>query len=62
MIDEWNEKLRCPNCGKTGTVSLSQGKSDDTPTVNLIAVGFKAVDTQYGPEFRCGNCDVTVDP
>ena len=31
MTDDWKEKLRCPNCGKTGTASLHQGKSDDTP-------------------------------
>jgi hypothetical protein len=60
-IDEWDEKLRCPSCGKTGTVSLSQANSD-MPTVLSITDGFKAVQTEYGPDFRCGTCDIAVDP
>jgi hypothetical protein len=62
MTDEWSEKLRCPNCGKIGMASLSQGDRDDIPTVHCVPDGFKAVQTQYGPDFRCGACDVSVDP
>jgi hypothetical protein len=62
MTDEWNEKLRCPSCGKTGMASLSQGDRDDMPTVHSVPDGFKAVQTEYGPDFRCGACDVPVDP
>ena len=42
--------------------SLYQRKNDDTPTVGDIPEGFKVVITQYGPNFRCVDCDVTVDP
>jgi hypothetical protein len=62
MIDEWNEKLRCPNCRKTGMASLSQGDGDDTPTAQSVPGGFKVFNTQHGPTFRCENCDVEVDP
>ena len=62
MRDEWIEKLRCPLCGKTGLASLSQGESDDAPSVHSVANGFNVVDTKYGPNFRCGNCDVEVEP
>jgi hypothetical protein len=49
MTDDWNEKLRCPNWRKTGIVSLHQGKSGDTPTVQSVPDGFKVVNTLYGP-------------
>jgi len=60
--DEWNEQLRCPNCHKTGMVSLSQGQNDEIPTVHAISDGFNIVATQYGPDFHCTGCDITVDP
>jgi hypothetical protein len=60
-IDDWNEKLRCPKCGRTGVVSLSQ-IDDDMPTVLSITESFKAVQTEHGPDFRCGTCDIAVDP
>jgi hypothetical protein len=62
MTDQWDEKLRCPVCEKTGTASLSQGKGDDMPTVQRIPDGFKVVATQYGPDFHCDTCNVVVDP
>jgi hypothetical protein len=62
MIDEWNEELRCPNCGKTGIAGLSQGERDSTPTAQSIPDGFKVVKTKFGPYFHCGTCDVAVDP
>jgi hypothetical protein len=62
MTEEWNEKLRCPICSKTGIASLSQGERDNEPTVHSVPGGFRAVQTQYGPDFRCGTCDVAVDP
>jgi hypothetical protein len=61
-IDEWDEKLRCPSCGKTGTARLSQANGDNMPTVLSIPDGFKVVLTEYGPNFRCGTCDIAVDP
>jgi hypothetical protein len=62
MTEEWNEKLRCPSCRKTGVASLSQGERDNMPTVRCVPDGFKAVQTEYGPDFRCGTCDIAVDP
>jgi hypothetical protein len=62
MIEEWDEKLRCPSCRKTGVASLSQGERDNMPTVQSLSDGFRAVQTEYGPDFRCGTCDVAVDP
>jgi hypothetical protein len=61
MKDVWNETLRCPTCGKTGRASLSQDNGD-TPTIQLTPDGFKVVDTQHGPNFRCAACDVAVKP
>ena len=59
MKDEWNERLRCPKCGKSGTASLSQDNGD-TPSIQLVPDGFKIVDTEHGPDFRCADCDVAV--
>jgi hypothetical protein len=42
--------------------SLCQDKAADMPTVQDMPDGFKAVDTRYGPEFRCSPCDVPVLP
>ncbi len=60
--DGWTEQLRCPQCEKTGTVDLSQSHSDEIPTVLFLSDGFKAVATDYGPDFRCAMCNVAVVP
>ena len=62
MTDEWTKDLRCPNCHKTGMVSLSQGEHDRMPTIVRISDGFKVVRTEYGPNFCCEACDVAVLP
>jgi hypothetical protein len=62
MADEWNEGLRCPKCRKTGKASLSQGDGDGVPTARSVPDGFKIINTEHGPTFRCGDCDVEVDP
>jgi hypothetical protein len=61
MIDEWNEQLRCPNCGTTGIAALYQGDDDNTPTVRGVSDGFGVVQADYGPKFHCGACDVPVE-
>jgi hypothetical protein len=61
MKDEWNERLRCPTCGKTGMASLSQDNGD-APTVHLVPDGFKVVGTEHGPDFQCMTCNVAVMP
>jgi hypothetical protein len=62
MADHWDEHLRCPQCRNTGMASLSQLKDALMPTVHLITAGFKAVQTEYGPDFHCGTCSVPVAP
>jgi hypothetical protein len=62
MTDEWNEKLRCPKCGKTGMASLSQGDDADIPAVQSVPDGFKVVATLHGPDFQCTTCNVAVVP
>jgi hypothetical protein len=60
MTDQWNEQLRCPRCRNDGMVSLSHPKGAETPTVDGISDGFKAVQTEYGPNFHCVVCDIPV--
>jgi hypothetical protein len=62
MTDQWNEMLRCPQCPNTGMTSLSQFKGANTPTVDSISDGFKAVQTEYGPDFHCETCNVPAIP
>jgi hypothetical protein len=61
MKDQWNENLRCPTCGKTGKASLTED-NEGAPTVDLVPDGFKIVDSTYGLNFHCANCDVAVKP
>lgn len=62
MIDQWNEQLRCRKCRNTGMASPSQGEDDQTPTVLKVPLGFKAVETEFGPDFQCVVCGVRADP
>jgi hypothetical protein len=62
MTDEWNEKLQCPECGKTGLAGLSQSDDADMPTVHSVPAGFKVVHTPYGPDFHCETCNIAVIP
>ena len=62
MSDEWNEKLRCPKCGKTGMAGLSQRKDDDPPSVQCVPEGFKVADNRFVPVFYCEDCNVEVMP
>jgi hypothetical protein len=62
MTDQWNEKLHCPQCRQTGTASLTHLKDADMPTVDSVSDGFKAVQTEYGPDFQCGVCNLPASP
>jgi hypothetical protein len=42
--------------------SLSQFKDARMPTVELVTAGFKAVQTEFGPDFHCGTCNVPAMP
>jgi len=39
MADQWDKNPRCPQCRRTGMVSLSQFLGAIVPTVNLITSG-----------------------
>jgi hypothetical protein len=60
MIDKRDEHLRCPKCRNTGMASLSHFKGADTPIVDFVTVGFKALQIEYGPDFHCRACNVPV--
>ena len=60
ITDEWYEKLRCQNCGKMGIASLSQDDDSDIPTLHSVPDGFKVIAAQYGPDFLCTTCNITV--
>jgi hypothetical protein len=61
--DQWDERLRCPNCGRTGTAALRhQGDRDPTPTVLSVPDGFKVVQTEFRPDFHCATCNIAVVP
>jgi hypothetical protein len=62
MTDEWNERLRCPECRKTGIASLFQEDDSDIPTVHSVSDGFKVFAARYGPNFQCTTCNVAVVP
>jgi hypothetical protein len=62
MTDQWNEELRCPQCSNTGMASLSQPEHAKMPTVEGVPDGFKAVQTEYGPNFHCGACNIPALP
>lgn len=42
--------------------SLSHAEGDQSPTVLTVPDGFKVVQTEYGPDFHCGTCNVAVAP
>jgi uncharacterized Zn finger protein (UPF0148 family) len=64
--DRWVEDLRCPQCGKTGKVELSQANGqaysdgDQAVRVDSIDNGFKTVQFEYGGNFYCSSCDLPV--
>ena len=62
MSDQWNEQLRCPRCSRIGMASLFHAEGDQSPTVLTVPDGFKVVETEYGPDFHCGICNVAVVP
>ena len=62
MTDQWEEHLRCPECRHIGTVSLSQFEQALIPTVIFVTAGFAAVQTEFGPTFHFGACNVPAEP
>jgi predicted RNA-binding Zn-ribbon protein involved in translation (DUF1610 family) len=62
MREEWTEKLRCPNCGKTGVASISQSDIYAPPFVEAVPDGFKVANNANGMTFQCEDCGVEVVP
>jgi predicted RNA-binding Zn-ribbon protein involved in translation (DUF1610 family) len=64
MIDEWTEKLECPQCGKIGSASLSQDMGDDEslPIVRSVSGGFEVDPQREAPVFYCETCRVWAKP
>ncbi len=60
MTDHWNEQLWCSLCHQRGMANLSHFKGAETPTVDRVTCGFKAVQTQYGPDLYCHACNIPV--
>ena len=62
--DRWSERLRCPNCGATDIVVLSQASpssqayhaGDENVRVETAPSEFRAEITDLGCEFFCVNC------
>jgi hypothetical protein len=65
--DQWTESLRCPKCGMTGSVGLSQANGqafydgDHDVRVESLPDGFKVVELVYGSNFYCSSCDSPVE-
>ena len=62
MTDEWNEKLTCPRCRKTGMASLFQHDGNTSPSIEFVPAGFKVINAQFGSTFYCIDCDTEVMP
>jgi hypothetical protein len=62
MSDQWDEELSCPLCKKSGLASLSQFDDAAMPVVGGVSDGFRAVQTEYGPDFYCGTCGIRTLP
>ena len=56
VVERWLEKLRCPNCGKTGTGRLSHADGW-TVHVDILPEGFYFIQSESGSNFYCSSCD-----
>lgn len=56
MIDQWTERLHCVQCDGRGLARLSHVKGAPVPTVERVTGTFRAVQTEYGPDFHCSTC------
>jgi predicted RNA-binding Zn-ribbon protein involved in translation (DUF1610 family) len=62
--DRWTERLRCPNCGLTGSVVLSQAnpanqayhEGDENVRVEMAPAEFSVVVSDLGCQFYCASC------
>ena len=62
VSNQWAELVKCPNCGQSGRVQLSQpkGRIYDI-SVEAVPIGFNAVSTAYSESFFCEACDREAD-
>ncbi len=65
--DRFSSELKCPECGKTGTVSLSQADGyayihDKSTSIDHLPEGFRFVRVSgiFDLEFYCISCNVKV--
>lgn len=62
MANQWDEQLTCRHCNNAGIAKLSQLKGARVPTIHMVPPGFKAVLTEFGPDFHCSTCNVPAMP
>jgi hypothetical protein len=64
--DRWVEKLKCPECGKTGNAELSQAdgyaymRGDRRTTPDSVPEGFKVVPGAEDVDIFCTDCNVSA--
>ena len=68
--DQWSESLRCPRCGATGAVVLSQANPnsdayhdgrDQNVRVETGSSEFRTVVTYNGCQFYCVSCGALAE-
>jgi predicted RNA-binding Zn-ribbon protein involved in translation (DUF1610 family) len=67
--DRWSERLRCPECGATGIVVLSQATAasrayhagDENARVETVPSEFRAEVTDLGCQFFCVSCGALAE-
>jgi hypothetical protein len=68
--DQWSERLRCPKCGATGNVVLSQAKPDSNAyhdgrdqnvRAEIVPNGFRSEVTDIGYQFYCVGCSALAE-
>ena len=61
--DSWVEKLRCPNCRKTGEAQLSAADEYSWEVlVDSVPEGFKVIQSGGVSSIYCSSCDNPVEP
>jgi len=60
VVERWLEKLRCPNCAKTGTARVSQADGW-TIHVDILPEGFYFIQSESGSNFYCSSCDSSAE-
>jgi hypothetical protein len=59
--DRWIEHLKCPNCGKTGNIELSEAGRFEC-RYDVVPAGFKVVYGLFGTDVECETCNRPIVP